>query len=433
MALNDTEQLEKEDKELIAHAEEPAEHPAEVPAEEAVPEQSAPPVSRRKSKKLDAEQALKNFDGREIAAPKKRKYGWVGTLLLLAVIGLSIWMMLEIVMVNGEEAKSLGEILSASSWQFALISLAVLLVIMLCDCLKYEITLRTTTGRRNFGTSVKVAFLGKFYDNVTPFAAGGQPMQIYYLHKKGISGGISSAVILIKYMVQMCVYCLVSFVFMAAGTGVVNTLAGTERTVIIVFGWIGLAVNMILPLAVLLFAVLPKFAKALASFIVGIGHKIKIVKDKEKTMAKAEAVVNDYRSGFVIMAHHPVQFILLILACVAEVLLTFSFPYFMMKTFSGLTADDGFTVLLQVMTMNIYVIQAVAIIPTPGNTGAMEGLGALAFTTFVTGSIQFWSMFGWRFAVYYVYIVVGLGITIFDFIRRLVRAKRNKKNKEDGV
>ena len=190
---------------------------------------------------------------------------------------------------------------------------------------------------------------------------------------------------------------------------------------------------MILPLAVLLFAVLPKFAKALASFIVGIGHKIKIVKDKEKTMAKAEAVVNDYRSGFVIMAHHPVQFILLILACVAEVLLTFSFPYFMMKTFSGLTADDGFTVLLQVMTMNIYVIQAVAIIPTPGNTGAMEGLGALAFSAFVTGSIQFWSMFGWRFAVYYVYIVVGLGITIFDFIRRLVRAKRNKKNKEDGV
>ena len=406
MALNDTEQLEKEDKELKVPAEESAAHPAEVPAEEAVPEQSAPPVSRRKSKKLDAEEALRNFDGREVAAPKKRKYGWVGTLLLLAVIGLSIWMMLEIVMVNGDEAKSLGEILSASSWQFALVSVAVILVIMICDCIKYEIVLITTTKKRNPATAIKVAFLGKFYDNVTPFAAGGQPMQIYYLHKKGISGGISSAVILIKYMVQMCVYCLVSLVFMAAGTGVVNTLAGTERTVIIVFGWIGLAVNMILPLAVLLFAVLPKFAKALASFIVGIGHKIKIVKDKEKTMAKAEAV---------------------------EVLLTFSFPYFMMKTFSGLTADDGFTVLLQVMTMNIYVIQAVAIIPTPGNTGAMEGLGALAFSAFVTGSIQFWSMFGWRFAVYYVYIVVGLGITIFDFIRRLVRAKRNKKNKEDGV
>ena len=156
MALNDTEQLEKEDKELKVPAEESAAHPAEVPAEEAVPEQSAPPVSRRKSKKLDAEEALRNFDGREVAAPKKRKYGWVGTLLLLAVIGLSIWMMLEIVMVNGDEAKSLGEILSASSWQFALVSVAVILVIMICDCIKYEIVLITTTKKRNPATAIKV-------------------------------------------------------------------------------------------------------------------------------------------------------------------------------------------------------------------------------------------------------------------------------------
>lgn len=426
MALNDTEQLEKEDKELIAPAEEPAEHPAEVPAEEAVPEQSAPPVSRRKSKKLDAEEALRNFDGREVAAPKKRKYGWVGTLLLLAVIGLSIWMMLEIVMVNGDEAKSLGEILSASSWQFALVSVAVILVIMICDCIKYEIVLITTTKKRNPATAIKVAFLGKFYDNVTPFAAGGQPMQIYYLHKKGVSGGASSAVVLIKYMVQMCVWCFVSLVFMAAGTGVLSAIAGTQRTVIMVFGWIGLAVNMILPLSVILFAALPRFARGVVGLIVKAGHKIKIVKDKEKTMTKAEAVLNDYRSGFVIMAHHPVQFLLLIAVCLIDVVLTFAFPYFAMKTLSGLTQADGFDVLLQVMVMNIYVIQAVAIIPTPGNTGAMEGLGALAFSAFVTGSIQFWSMFLWRFGVYYVYLIVGLGITVFDFIRRLVRSRKEK-------
>ena len=379
------------------------------------------------------ESVLENFS-KPIAEPPKKKYGWISMVLLIVIIGVGIFFMVKLATtVTDSEIRSLGEILANLDVKYALIAVAALVGVMLLESAKFFTITHATTGLLKPLNSVKVAFLGKYYDGITPFSAGGQPMQIYYLHKKGISGGISSAVILIKYMVQMCVYCLVSLVFMAAGTGVVNTLAGTERTVIIVFGWIGLAVNMILPLAVLLFAVLPKFAKALASFIVGIGHKIKIVKDKEKTMAKAEAVVNDYRSGFVIMAHHPVQFILLILACVTEVLLTFSFPYFMMKTFSGLTADDGFTVLLQVMTMNIYVIQAVAIIPTPGNTGAMEGLGALAFTTFVTGSIQFWSMFGWRFAVYYVYIVVGLGITIFDFIRRLVRAKRNKKNKEDGV
>lgn len=420
MTIKDTEQLENEETEAEVAAENTEE------TAEAAPHTTVLPTPRKRSKRQAAEEALKSFDGREVAAPKKRKYGWVGTVLLLAVIGLSIWMMLEIVMVNGDEAKSLGEILKAGSWQFALISLAVLLVIMLADCLKYEIVLRTTTEKRNLSTAVKVAFLGKFYDNVTPFAAGGQPMQIYYLHKKGVSGGASSAVVLIKYMVQMCVWCFVSLIFMAAGTGVLSSIAGTQRTVITVFGWVGLAVNMILPLSVILFAALPGFARGAVGLLVRAGHKIKIVKDKDKTMQKAEAVLNDYRSGFVIMAHRPLQFILLIVVCLVDVVLTFAFPYFAMKTLSGLTGEDGFGVLLQVMVMNIYVIQAVAIIPTPGNTGAMEGVGALAFSAFVTGSVQFWSMFLWRFGVYYVYLIIGLVITVADFIRRLVKGRKEK-------
>lgn len=420
MTIKDTEQLENEETEAEVAAENTEE------TAEAAPHTTVLPTPRKRSKRQAAEEALKSFDGREVAAPKKRKYGWVGTVLLLAVIGLSIWMMLEIVMVNGDEAKSLGEILRAGSWQFALISLAVLLVIMLADCLKYEIVLRTTTEKRNLSTAVKVAFLGKFYDNVTPFAAGGQPMQIYYLHKKGVSGGASSAVVLIKYMVQMCVWCFVSLIFMAAGTGVLSSIAGTQRTVITVFGWVGLAVNMILPLSVILFAALPGFARGAVGLLVRAGHKIKIVKDKDKTMQKAEAVLNDYRSGFVIMAHRPLQFILLIFVCLVDVVLTFAFPYFAMKTLSGLTGEDGFGVLLQVMVMNIYVIQAVAIIPTPGNTGAMEGVGALAFSAFVTGSVQFWSMFLWRFGVYYVYLIIGLVITVADFIRRLVKGRKEK-------
>ena len=59
------------------------------------------------------------------------------------------------------------------------------------------------TGKCHFRAGMKVAFIGKFYDNVTPFATGGQPMQIYYLNKKGLTGGTSSAVIMIKYFAWM--------------------------------------------------------------------------------------------------------------------------------------------------------------------------------------------------------------------------------------
>lgn len=422
----------------ITHAEEAAktaEEPAVLPdaencqtqPEEKTEEEIPQGKKGKKSRKDKAEDAFKNFEGRTVEPPKKRKYGWVGTVLLLVVIGFSIWMMLEIVMSSGDEAKSLGEIISGSDWKFALITFAVIIVIIACICLEYCMVLKATTGRFKFRMGIKVAFLGKFYDNITPFATGGQPMQIYYLHKKGLSGGVSSAVIFIKYFVWMISWLVVSLLLMACNTGVIGRIENSAwRTVISVCGWIGLGINMLLPLMVLLFVAVPKLANKLASLVVGAGAKIKIVKDKQKTLEKADKVVNDFRSSFIIMSHHPVLFVALIILCVAEVSLTFALPYFIMRMFSGITSPDVST-LFYVTALNVYVIMAVSVIPTPGNTGAMEGLGALAFSAFCTGSVQFWSMLGWRFAVYYVFIVIGLGITVFDFIRRLVRQVRAKR------
>lgn len=388
---------------------------------------NAPGEETRVVKLPEKEEALKTLGAREIEPPKKRKYGWIGTLVLLVVIGLSIWLMLAIVMnlSSDEESKSFSEVVRGGDWRFALISLAVLLVMMSCLWFEYVVVMKTTTGKCNFRTSLKVALLGKFYDNITPFAAGGQPMQIYYLHKKGYSGGVSSAVVLIKYFTWMFCWLLVSIVLMACNTSVLDGLSGGQRTLLLTAGWFGVFINLMLPTSIVLFMVLPKFTRALASGIIKLGYKVKIVRDKEKTMAKAAKVVQDFTSSFAIMSAHPVQFILLILLCIVEVSLNFSFPYFIMRMYSGLS-DGGIGVMFAVAALNIYVTQSVAIIPTPGNTGAMEGLGALAFSAFVAGSVQFWSMFTWRFAVYYIYIVIGLGITIFEFIRKFVRSRRKK-------
>ena len=102
-----------------------------------------------------------------------------------------------------------------------------------------------------------------------------------------------------------------------------------------------------------------------------------------------------------------------------------------MRTFSGITSTgvaDDFSTLLAVTAINVYVAFGVSFIPTPGNTGAMEGMGALAFKLFVTGgAVQFWSMFGWRFATYYIYILIGLCLTVYEIIRKIYRSRKAKK------
>ncbi len=374
------------------------------------------------------EDAFKNFEGRTVEPPKKSKYGWLSYVLLAVAIGLGIWAMFGIAKDMGE-TQSFGSVIAGSDWRFALVLLAVILSILFCDWMKYAVIMKTTTGRCNLRTSLKVQLLGKFYDSVTPFAVGGQPMQIYYLHKKGFSGGISSAVVLIKYFTQMFCMCTVSLLLMAFNTGALSGIGDAKwQTTILVGAWIGIAANLFLPVMVLLFVLFPKFSHKLASLFISIGFKIRIVKDKEKAMAKAYKTVDDFRASFKIMSHKPLNFIALIVLCIAEVLLRFALPFFVMKMFSAFGAGDGgFQTLISVMALNVYATQSVAIIPTPGNSGAIESTGTIAFSAFITGSVLSWSVFAWRLSVYYIYIIIGLGIIVFEFIRKFVRRRRQNR------
>ena len=410
---------------------EPAVQPAaeEIKEEEIKEERAEIQKPAKKDKRESVDEVLKNFESAPIEPPKKKKYGWVGTVLLLAVIAVGIYLMFSIVGEMGE-MKTLGEVLAGSDWRYFLISIAVLLGVLFFDWMKYAVIMKTTTGKFSPRTTLKVSLLGKFYDNVTPFAAGGQPMQIYYLHKKGYSDGISSAVVLIKYFANMFCWTLICLLLMACNTGVLAGMGDDAwQKTIMIAAWIGLFVNMLLPMMVVVFAIFPRVAHALTSFAVNIGFKVKIVKDKEKSMAKAQKTVSDFRNGFKVMSRSPLGFIALILCCVTEVLLTYSLPFFVLNTFSALPAGESsnFGMLITVMALNVYAAQSVTVVPSPGNSGALEVVITKAFATVVTVAALPWAVLTWRFAVYYIYIVIGIGLTVFEFIRKLVRARRAKK------
>lgn len=381
-------------------------------------------------KKLSKEEALKQFENRTIEAPKKSRWSWLSYVLLIGVIALGIWFIFKDVSdnMNGENAGSFVDVVKGGDWRFLLVTLAVLAGIIFSDWFKYVVIMKTTTGKCNFKTSSKVAFLGKYYDNITPFAAGGQPMQIYYLHKKGFSGGASSAVVLIKYFVNMYCWLGCAFILMVSNTGVLSQMADqTWAQLIMIVGWLGIAFNLLLPTLIVLFAVFPKLANACTSAFIGLGAKMKIVKDKDKAMAKAFNTVNDFRSAIAIMSKKPLNFIFLIVFCIAEVMLSFAFPYCILRMFSAIGDGEGFGRLIEVMALYAFVQQAVAIIPTPGNSGAMEAAIMQAFSAIATSAVLMWSVLTWRMVVYYIYIVIGICLTVYELIRGVYRKNKAKR------
>lgn len=367
-------------------------------------------------------EAMDNFSKKEVPQNiQKKKHRWIGPLVLLLAIGIGVYFIVDMALKVDGGSKSFSEAFGSVTWQNALIALAVVLGIMVLDMLKFVIVLHATTRKIHPLIGAKTSFLGKYYDAITPFATGGQPMQVYYLYKKGLSGGTSTAVVLIKYTFNTVAALLVGLVCMACNTGV------TDNKFILIAGWIGWALNACLPLFLLLFIVMPKFAKKLTQGFVHVGYKLHIVKNKDKVMQKAQNAVQDFRASFVIMSKHPLHLILLILTCAVEMALTYAVPFFMILMFGGVSLDSPTVAqdLFTFMSLNAYISLGASVVPTPGSSGALEGLMSLAFASLE--SIFVWVMFTWRFSVFYIYIIIGVGITIFNFIRNFVRQKRAAK------
>lgn len=391
---------------------------------------SAPPPGGRG--RTDVGAAYSYFEGKSAPPPPKKsgKKSWLGKIFLLAVIAFGVVMMVQLGSSMSEEQKSLGEVLSQLDPLFGSLTLLAILLILFIDAAKYFIALSATTKRPHPLISLKVALLGRYYDNVTPFATGGQPMQIYYLHKKGFSGGLSAAVVFIKYAFNTCAWLFVAAVAMIFGGSALSSVS--TGGFLKVAGWIGWCVNALVPLFIFGFIIFPTFSQKLTEWLIRAGVKLRIVKNKEHALNRAYDVVRDFRSSFAIMAHHPFEFVLLSLSCIVELSLTFALPFFIMKAFGGLGAEAGFAVLVEVMALNAYATFASSVVPTPGNSGAIESTVTMAFS-YIASSILIWVVIFWRFSTYYLYILIGVGITVYDFIASFLQKKRQMPNLKDSA
>lgn len=383
---------------------------------EAPGEENTPPVTEAAAEEKSAETTQT-----QPSAKAKRVKRVLWNVFLVIVIAVGILSLFGVVDEIGHDAgATFGEVMRGSSPLFLVVLAAVALGIMILDVAKFCIISKTVTGKFRIVTSAKTNFIGKFYDAVTPFATGGQPMQIYYLNTKGISGGNSSAIVLIRYIFSIMCWIILGAALMIVGSvkGVLDGVSGGN--LLKITGWVGIGVNLIIPAFVLLFLVLPKLMYKLTSGVVKLGHKMKIVKDIDKATERATKTVNDFKSSFTVMAKSPVYFILLVLVCFGESALTFSIPYFIMRAFS--CPVEGMC--LTVMSLNVFAIFGVSFIPTPGNSGVIEGMGALAFSV-AAGASLIWSVITWRLFTFYIYIIIGIVISVYDVIRKNLRSKKD--------
>lgn len=353
-------------------------------------------------------------------APPRRKRRWIWNLVLIAVLALGVYSMFGISgEIVGEDGLSFSQMFSVIDGAGMVLLLAAILGVMLIDWSKFLTVNKAVLGKVRPLVAIKTSLLGKFYDGITPFSTGGQPMQIYYMTTKGIGGAQASAIVLIRYFGSMFAFTVLGASFMIAGA-VKNVLDGVSgSTLLMIAGWVGLAINFLLPLFILFFVLFPRLARKLTGWFISVGVKLKIVKHKERTMRKALRTVKNFIDCFRIIVRRPVCLVLFLLCCFAENMLTFSVPFFVMNALSCNVEGMFFTI----VALNVFTTFGVSFIPTPGNTGVIEGMGVLAFSA-AAGATLAWAVLFWRFSVYYIYILIGIVWTITDLFRKNLGKRR---------
>lgn len=369
---------------------------------------------------------------------KKRQSWWIKTILMLVFIGVSVYIMFKITdLVSPKGTKSFLEMVQGIDWRFLLLFVGIILISMLFEGCTYSYLIKISTGKFHLKTSLKTMYLGKYYDGITPLATGGQPFQIYYLHKKDIPTGVATAVPLVRYIVTTFVFCFASVIMLAL---VPHVMSLDDKTYwLVVVAWVSLGLNLLVPVAIMFVSLFPKTGRKMIASIVSLLSKIRIVKHKYPTMKKYITEIDEYRDALKLLIRRWWKLIPLVIINLLYFVVYVSIPFFATLTIAGPSISDNLPLLfIQTACLSIVTFYSVSWIPTPGNSGVNEASAALVFTTLKNvDSITGWMVLLWRFAIYYVFILSGIGISIFEIIRSAVRnrraAKAQKQEKENST
>lgn len=318
---------------------------------------------------------------------------------------------------NSANATELSEV--KLHWWLLIPAVLCFALSILANILKYFLMIRTTADpeahlskREIWKIAWRVLMLGKYYDCVTPASIGGQPFQIYYMHKHGrLSPGHATSVPIFAMIAGQVGFLIVAFICLVSGE------VFRENPALIVTSAIGLAFFAFWPVMVVGTTFFPKATSRFLQFGVRILAKIKLVKNRETTLRKVESEVLEYAGSVKMFLKNRWLSVGVVTLATINNFLIVMIPYFVLKAFGG---DMDF---FRCLATTVAVTSAVYFVPTPGNSGAAEGTFYAVFSSLSTGYI-FWAMLVWRFFTYYIYVIIGPII----YLRMHLEKKHLKKS-----
>ena len=182
---------------------------------------------------------------------------------------------------------------------------------------------RKYSKKIKLSTLVKQTIITQFFNGITPFSTGGQPMQVYMLTKNNISLANSTNIILqdfIVYQIALVLFGLFAITINA------NYNFFSNSTYLKKFVILGFIVNSVICIGVIVLCFSKKVSRFLLKKGINIGCKLKIIKDKEKILEKGKEKIKEFQDSAKIYMKSKKLFITGIVVNILALFLLYSIP-----------------------------------------------------------------------------------------------------------
>lgn len=285
------------------------------------------------------------------------------------------------------------------------------------DGMNYWCYLRRQGFSVSIGRALNFALIGFYYSNITPSAAGGQPMQVHSMRKAGIPVGYGTMSVTIRFITNQTMISLISFVLFLLNREFVYRQLG-DAVWFVRFGWV---VNFSAVPVIILSAFKRSWVQKLAEWLIAGLVKIRLIRNREAVVSKVTGVLDTYHHAFHDLMHSPGQ-ILLQFACSTVSLLGLYFTIVFVYYAFGQSGTPWY----HLLTLSSLLYISASATPLPGASGAQEGGFLLYFRGIFKENIIGLALLVWRFFTFYLYLIVGVFTVLLEklVIRRETQRKK---------
>lgn len=290
---------------------------------------------------------------------------------------------------------------------YILIAILLMFIYLSLDALNLKRTLSALNEKVSYIKILKISFIGFFFSGITPAASGGQPMQIYYMHKDKVSVANSTLALLINLFSMQVITITMALVSICFNYKALDVG-------LMIFFIIGIFLNSCALLLLMAGIFSKSLSKSLINFAIKILRKFKLknINNIEENLEKSLEKYNG--SSDYIKSHKellPRTFIITLV----QFLCYYAITYCVYRSL-GLVGKN----IMQIIGMQSVLFATVSGIPSPGAVGVSEAAYIGIFKTVIPTNMIDSAMLLSRGINFYLFMLISGFIVIINslFIKR---------------